>query len=115
MAEIAAGYDPFATSGSWRRSRAKVVVYAVLTLFAAYYLLPLWVVIANAFRDLPEISRNGIIGFPHTFNAGAWQAAWSTYCVGGPQVTPHIVARATSEGLSAHADSVRIRVDPGPS
>jgi glucose/mannose transport system permease protein len=83
MAEIAAGYDPFATSGSWRRSRAKIVIYAVLTLFAAYYLLPLWVVIANAFRDLPEISRNGLIGFPHTFNAGAWQAAWSTYCVGG--------------------------------
>ena len=53
---VAAGYDPFATSGAWRRNRAKIVVYVILTLFAAYYLLPLWVVIANAFRDLPEIS-----------------------------------------------------------
>jgi glucose/mannose transport system permease protein len=83
MAEITAGYDPFATSGSVRRGRAKIVVYAVLTLFAVYYLLPLWVVIANAFRDLPEISRNGLIGFPQTFNSSAWTAAWSTYCVGG--------------------------------
>src|SRR6202162_5273880 len=83
MAEIAAGYDPFATSGSVRRNRAKVVVYAILTLFAVYYLLPLWVVIANAFRDLPEISRNGLIGFPQTFNSSAWTAAWSPYCVGG--------------------------------
>ena len=31
------------------------------------------------------------------------------------RLAPHIVALATSEGLSAHADSVRIRVDPGPS
>ena len=83
MADIAAGYDPFATAGTWRRNRAKIVVYVILSLFAAYYLLPLWVVIANAFRDLPEISRNGLIGFPQTFNAGAWKAAWSTYCVGG--------------------------------
>src|SRR5258708_21218012 len=83
MAEITAGYDPFATAGAWRRSRAKIFVYVILTLFAAYYLLPLWVVIANAFRDLPEISRNGLIGFPQTFNASAWKAAWSTYCVGG--------------------------------
>ena len=54
------------------------IVLAFLTLFAVYYLLPLWVVIANAFRDLPEISRNGLIGFPQTFNATAWKAAWST-------------------------------------
>src|SRR5436190_10747341 len=83
MADLAIGYDPFATAGTWRRNRAKFVVYALLILFAAYYLLPLWVVVANAFRDLPEISRNGLIGFPHTFNANAWISAWSTYCVGG--------------------------------
>ena len=83
MAEATVAYDPFATAGTWRRNRAKFFVYGILAVFAAYYLLPLWVVVANAFRDLPEISRNGLIGFPHTFNPDAWVAAWSTYCVGG--------------------------------
>ncbi len=39
--------------------------------------------VANSFRDLPEIPRNGLIGFPHTFSSDAWSTAWSTYCVGG--------------------------------
>ena len=56
MASVTAGYDPFATSGTWRRSRAKIGVYVVLTLFAAYYLLPLFVVILNSFREIPEIA-----------------------------------------------------------
>ena len=30
MASVTAGYDPFATSGAWRRSRAKIGVYIVL-------------------------------------------------------------------------------------
>jgi glucose/mannose transport system permease protein len=83
MVDATIGYDPFASAGSWRRSRAKIIVYVILVLFALYYLLPLWVVVANAFRDLPEISRNGLIGFPHRFNPDAWISAWSTYCVGG--------------------------------
>jgi glucose/mannose transport system permease protein len=78
-----AGYDPFATSGTWKRSSAKVGVYAVLTLFAAYYLLPLFVVILNSFRELPEIAQNGLIAWPESFQLSGWVDAWSTYCVGG--------------------------------
>ena len=83
MASVAIGYDPFATSGTWRRSRAKVGIYVVLTLFAAWYLLPLVVVILNSFRPLPEIAANGLIGFPHGFQLNAWVRAWSQYCIGG--------------------------------
>ena len=50
-------YDPLATSGTWRRSRAKFGVYVLLGLFAAYYLLPLVVVFLNSFRDLPGDRR----------------------------------------------------------
>jgi glucose/mannose transport system permease protein len=32
---------------------------------------------------LPEIIKNGLIGFPHSFSLKAWSAVWSTYCVGG--------------------------------
>ena len=40
---------------------------ALLGLFAAYYLLPLVVVILNSFRELPEIAANGLIALPHSF------------------------------------------------
>ena len=83
MASAVATYDPFATSGTWRRQRAKIVVYVLLTLFAAYYLLPLIVVILNSFRDLEEINRAGLIGLPHSFSLSYWPVAWSSFCVGG--------------------------------
>jgi glucose/mannose transport system permease protein len=78
-----AGYDPFATSGTWRRSRAKIGVYAVLVVFAAYYLLPLIVVILNSFREVPEIAANGLIAWPQSFSFDGWFDAWGTYCIGG--------------------------------
>ena len=83
MAEAAAGYDPLASAGRWRRLRAKTGVYAVLVVFAIYYLLPLVIVILNSMRDLPEIAANGLIALPRSFNLKGWHEAWSTYCVGG--------------------------------
>ena len=83
MAEAASSYDPYATSGAGARWRAKTIVYAVLVLFAAYYLMPLVVVILNSFRDLPEIAQNGLIAWPRSFNLKGWFEAWDTYCVGG--------------------------------
>lgn len=84
MADVATiAYDPLATSGTWRRSRAKIGVYILLAIFAAYYLLPLLVVILNSFRDLPEIAQNGLIAFPRSFSFHAWYEAWATFCVGG--------------------------------
>ena len=79
----AAAYDPLGTAGTWRRNRAKLVVYALLSLFALYYVLPLCVVVLNSFRDLPDISRNGLIGLPHSFSLEYWSAAWNQFCVGG--------------------------------
>jgi len=83
MADARAGYDPFATSGAGARTRAKIGVYIVLVLFAAYFLLPLLVVILNSFRQLPEIAQNGLIAWPRSFNLDGWYRAWNNYCVGG--------------------------------
>ena len=78
-----AGYDPLATSGGRRRTQSRFGVHLVLALFAAWYLLPLVVVILNSFRDLPEIAANGLIAFPRSFAWKGWYQAWNTYCVGG--------------------------------
>ena len=74
-------FDPLASGGAARRTRAMFVVYALLFLFSAYYLLPLGVIVLNSFRDLGEIQRGGLIGFPGSFSTQYWQAAWSTFCV----------------------------------
>ena len=41
-------------------------IRAVLGLFSLVYLLPLFVVIFNSFRPLPEILQNGLIAFPRS-------------------------------------------------
>lgn len=75
--------DPEASRAARRHLRARVLVYAVLTLFSLIYLLPLFVIIANSFRELPEIARNGLIALPQSFSFKAWGTAWDSYCVGG--------------------------------
>jgi glucose/mannose transport system permease protein len=52
-------------------------------LFAFIYLLPLFVIVANSFRPLPEIIQNGLIGIPHSLSLKAWGQAWDSYCVSG--------------------------------
>ena len=79
----AATYDPLGAAGTWRRNSAKLIVYALLGLFALCYLLPLCVVVLNSFRDLPDINRNGLIGLPHSFSLNYWSLAWNKFCVGG--------------------------------
>jgi glucose/mannose transport system permease protein len=62
---------------------SRIIIYSLLALVAVVYLLPLFVVVFNSFRDLPEIAQNGLISFPQSFNLRAWHSAWSTYCING--------------------------------
>ena len=70
-------------SGTWRRQRARFGVYVVLTAFALYYLLPLAVVVANSFRSLGDIGRNGLLSFPASFTLAHWEVVWNSYCING--------------------------------
>ena len=47
--------DPRARAARLGYVASRVGVYAFLTFFALIYLLPLFVIVANSFRDLPEI------------------------------------------------------------
>ena len=79
----AATYELRPASGTWRRGRARLGVYAVLTVFALYYLLPLAVVVMNSFRDLGDIARHGLLSFPASFSLAHWSVVWNSYCVSG--------------------------------
>src|SRR5947209_19372093 len=61
----------------------RVGVYGFLCLFAAIYLLPLFVIVANSFRSLPALTQNGLMLFPTSFTLDAWSTAWSTFSVDG--------------------------------
>jgi glucose/mannose transport system permease protein len=78
-----AAFDGKARSASLRHAASRIAVYTFLGLFALIYLLPLFVIVANSFRELPEITRNGLIALPQSFTLKAWPEAWAHYCVAG--------------------------------
>jgi glucose/mannose transport system permease protein len=80
MAEAAPGYYE---GGVVSGFAGRFAVYAFLSFFAFIYLMPLFVVVANSFRELPEITRNGLIAFPESFSLEAWPKAWLHHCVAG--------------------------------
>ena len=76
-------FDAHARAESLRHAMRRIAIYAFLGFFALIYLLPLFVVVSNSFRDLPEIAQNGLIAFPRSFSLNAWSQAWAHYCVAG--------------------------------
>lgn len=83
MIDAAYTDDPEARTAARRHIVNRVVIYGVLSLFAIVYLLPLFVVVFNSFRDLPDIAQRGLIAFPRSFSFRAWGEAWSSFCING--------------------------------
>jgi glucose/mannose transport system permease protein len=76
-------FDPHARSANLRFVAGRVAVYGFLGFFALIYLVPLFVIVANSFRELPEIMSNGLIAIPQSFSLSAWPRAWLHHCVAG--------------------------------
>lgn len=75
--------DVEAAAASRRRLVSRIVVYGLLGLFSIVYIVPLAVVVFNSFRSNAEITANGLISFPLSFNLSAWPQAWGDFCIGG--------------------------------
>jgi glucose/mannose transport system permease protein len=60
----------------------RLAIYAVLVLFALFYLLPLYVMLVNSVKPLDEIRRGGMLELPELFTFYPWQSAWSTAQIG---------------------------------
>lgn len=63
-------------------SIARVAIYAVLVLFAVFYLLPLYVMVVNSIKPLDEIRRGAMLALPDTITLEPWRSAWSTAQIG---------------------------------
>jgi glucose/mannose transport system permease protein len=59
-----------------------VFIYAVLLLSAAFYLLPLYVVIVTSLKDQREVMFSGIFTLPVRPTVDGWIKAWDTACTG---------------------------------
>jgi glucose/mannose transport system permease protein len=60
----------------------RAAIYAVLILFAVYYLLPLYVMLVNSLKPLDEIRQGIMLALPHRWTIEPWLSAWSTAQIG---------------------------------
>ncbi len=62
---------------TWTRG----LVYIVVVLLAAAYLVPLVVVVLNSLRSAQEIAQTSMIGWPKTWAFGNYAEAWGSFCI----------------------------------
>jgi len=58
------------------------LLYAILALFAIYYMLPLFVMVTTSLKSLEEIRTGSLISLPRDVTFQAWVTAWSGACSG---------------------------------
>ena len=63
-------------------SVGRVLVYGVLLLAAAFFLLPLYAMLVTSFKDAEEIRTTSLLALPGGLNWSAWSTAWSSACTG---------------------------------
>jgi glucose/mannose transport system permease protein len=57
------------------------LIYAVLIIFAAFYLVPLLVTILNSVRTAHDIGSTSVVGWPREFALSNFAQAWGSYCI----------------------------------
>jgi glucose/mannose transport system permease protein len=68
-----------------RRSRvtpARIGLYALLISSAAFFLLPLYVMLATSIKPMDEIRLGHLFALPHNATFLPWLQAWSSACTG---------------------------------
>ena len=78
---MSATSSPAAAAAS-RRTPGRALLYAVLILFAVYYLLPLFVMLVNSVKPLSEIQSGSMISLPRQFTIVPWLKAWNEAQIG---------------------------------
>ena len=63
-------------------SPGRLVIHALLLLFALYYIAPLYVMLSTSFKSLDELRSGNLLSWPHTWSTDSWGKAWSSACTG---------------------------------
>ena len=57
-------------------------IYLVLVLLALFYMAPLYVMLVNSLKPLPEITGGNMMALPQVWTLDPWRSAWSTAQIG---------------------------------
>ena len=60
----------------------RFAIWSVLLLFAAVFLVPLYVMVATSLKDMDEVRDGSLLSLPGHLNFDAWHKAWSQACTG---------------------------------
>ncbi len=63
-------------------SSRNIMIYGTLFIAAAYYLLPLYVMVMTSLKGMPEIRLGNIFSPPVEITFEPWVKAWATACTG---------------------------------
>ncbi len=65
-----------------RITAGRVGLYAFLLTAAAFFLLPLWIMLVTSLKPMEEIRLGNIVALPAALTFEAWTTAWSSACTG---------------------------------
>lgn len=71
-----------AIAGSSSQTWLRALLWAILLLFALFYLAPLYVMLATSLKSAEEIRAGNLLALPQDPSFDAWFKAWSAACVG---------------------------------
>ncbi len=65
-----------------RLDPARIGLYAFLLSAAAFFLLPLYVMLVTSLKTMAEVQTSSIFALPQEWTVQPWVAAWSSACTG---------------------------------
>ena len=65
-----------------RQVALRWLLFAILGLFALFYLMPLFVMVTTSLKSLEEIRAGSLVALPGRVTLEAWGTAWSSACSG---------------------------------
>jgi glucose/mannose transport system permease protein len=60
----------------------RLLLWAVLGVFAAYFLTPLYVMLSTSLKSMDEVREGSLLALPASPTFAAWAKAWSSACTG---------------------------------
>ena len=63
-------------------SFGRLMVYGVLALATAFFLLPLCAMLVTSFKGAEEIRSSALLALPRGLDGSAWSTAWQSACTG---------------------------------
>lgn len=65
-----------------RFTPARLGLYGFLFITAAFFLVPLYVMVVTSLKSMPELRAGNLMGLPMAPSLQAWSTAWSHACTG---------------------------------